>query len=175
MTPATEVPPPSQSDAVEIPRAIITPNGELGLRAELNRLRSQLSGEFVERLRQARDFGETGSNDDYLQIKEEEALVRFRIARLEGLLERARVIDANPGLEDAAAIGGTVEVEDLDSGTLHEYRLVGSFERAGSDSVSPTSPIGRAVLGRTAGEEVEVVLPSGRTRRLRVLAVRPSA
>src|SRR5215218_678052 len=76
--------------------AVLTREGARALRATLQRLSNQLSVEFAARLSQARTFGEIAGNDDYLQTLEEEAVLRSRIARLEGLLDSATVVSDSP-------------------------------------------------------------------------------
>lgn len=156
------------------PRAIVTRAGENALRATLMRLRHQLDVEFAERLKQAHAFGETSGNDDYLQILEEEAVLAYRVSRLETLLDCATVVDHSVGTEGAVAIGTTVEVEDLASGMLSEHRLGGDYEPSSAD-VSVSSPVGQALIGRAAGDDVDVKLPNGRVRKLKIVAVRASA
>jgi transcription elongation factor GreA len=152
--------------------AVLTREGERALRATLQRLRHQLSVEFAARLSQARTFGEIAGNDDYLQTLEEEAVLRSRIARLEGLLDSATVVSDSPRA-GAAAIGTTVQVEDLASGAVQEHRLMGDYEELRADDVSASSPVGRALTMCFPGAEVEVDLPNGRSRSLRILAVEP--
>jgi transcription elongation factor GreA len=152
--------------------AILTNEGERELRATLERLRHQLDVEFAARLRQARTFGEVTGNDDYLQTIEEEAVLRSRIARLEGLLDSATVVSDSPRA-GVVAIGTTVRVEDLASGAVQEHRLMGDYEELHADDVSASSPVGRALTMRSPGDEVEVELPNGRSRSLRILAVEP--
>jgi transcription elongation factor GreA len=152
--------------------AVLTRAGERALRTTLRRLRHQLSG-FAARLSQARTFGEIAGNDDYLQTLEEEAVLRSRIARLEGLLDSATVVADSPRV-GAAAIGTTVQVENLASGAVQEHRLMGDYEELRADDVSASSPVGRALTMRSPGDEVEVELPNGRRRSLRILAVEPS-
>jgi transcription elongation factor GreA len=164
---------PIQEIPVASPEAIITRDGERALRSEVERLRAELDVEFAHRLREARDFGEGGSNDDYLQIKEEEAVLRSRIARLRSLLDTATVVEPSRGHGGVITIGSAVSVEDLESGRVDDYRVVGSFERGEGGSISAASPFGQALMGRRAGEVVEVRLPSGVARRLRVIAARP--
>jgi transcription elongation factor GreA len=132
-----------------------------------------LSVEFAARLSQARTFGEIAGNDDYLQTLEEEAVLRSRIARLEGLLESATVVADSPRT-GTVAIGTTVQVEDLASRVVQEHRLIGDYEELRPDAVSASSPVGRALTEHSAGDEVEVELPNGRRRSLRILAVEPS-
>jgi transcription elongation factor GreA len=73
------------------------------------------------------------------------------------------------------AIGTTVQAEDLTSGAVQKHRLVGDYEELDADSVSASSPVGRSLNGRSPGDEVEVELPNGRSRTLKILAVEPSA
>ena len=156
------------------PPAVLTRQGEHALRATLRGLRRQLNVEFAARLRQARTFGEIAGNDDYLQTIEEEAVLRSRIARLEGLLDSGFVVSGSPR-NGAVAIGTTVRVEDLASGAVREHRLVGDYEEVGAGAVSASSPVGRALSTRSPGDEVDVELPNGKSRSLRILAVEPSA
>jgi transcription elongation factor GreA len=141
----------------------------------LGNLHEQLNVEFAARLRHARSFGEIAGNDDYLQTIEEEAVLRSRIARLEGLLDSATVVSESPQTSGAVAIGTTVQAEDLTSGAVQRHRLVGDYEELDADAVSASSPVGRALTRGAAGDKVEVELPNGRRRTLRILAVEPSA
>ncbi len=142
--------------------------------AQLSRLRHQLEVEFPERLRNARAFGDIGENDDYLQIKEEEAVLASRIERLQLLVDSATVVDAG-GPADVVTIGNIVEVEDVASGDVREHRLTGGYERLDPNDVSASSPIGRALTGRVIGEEATVELPNGRERTLRITDVRAAS
>jgi transcription elongation factor GreA len=154
------------------PRAMVTREGEQALRATVQRLRHQLDVEFAARLHEARGFGEIGGNDDYLQIIEEQAVLAARISRLQRLLDSARVVEQQPAGSGAATVGTIVEVTDLASGAIHEHRLIGDYESREPNAVSASSPVGQALIGQSPGDEVEVTLPHGRARRLRVLSVR---
>ena len=158
---------PSTLDA---PRAIVTVDGERALHEELDRLRLELEVEYPQRLRQAREFGE-GGNDDYLQIKEEEAVLRSRIARLQGLIDAATVSEQRLD-KGVVGIGTLVEVEDARTGRRAVHRLIGTFAPQEPGDVSASSPVGQALFGRSVGDSVEVELPGGRRRKLRVVAVR---
>jgi transcription elongation factor GreA len=150
---------------------ILTRGRERALRAELASLRRQVDVDFTSRLSAARSFGEAGSNDEYLQIKEEEAVVAARIARLEDLLGSAEVVNEVCSGEGSAGLGSRITVEHLDSGVIAELRLIGDYEPRDAGGVSANSPFGRALLGRGAGEEVEVELPNGSRKQLRVVSV----
>lgn len=154
------------------PRTIITRGGQQALRATVQRLRHQLDVEFANRLHEARGFGEIAGNDDYLQTVEEQAVLAARISRLQRLLDSAAVVEQQESNSEAAAIGATVKVEDLASGAIHEHRLIGDYEPREADAVSASSPVGQALIGQSQGDEVEVNLPGGRARTLRVLNVR---
>jgi transcription elongation factor GreA len=155
--------------------ATITREGARALQARIQRLRHQLDVEFADRLNEARGFGEIGGNDDYLQALEEQAVLTSRLARLQRLLDSARVVEQEPARSEAASVGTVVEVEDLSSRAIRRHRLVGDFESGDADAASASSPIGRALIGHLPGDEVEVELPRGRTQKLRVLTVRAAA
>jgi transcription elongation factor GreA len=154
------------------PLATITREGARALRARAQRLRHQLEVEFADRLNQARGFGEVGGNDDYLQALEEHAVLASRLSRLQRLLDSATVVDQWSAGREAAAVGAAVEIEDLSTGITREHRLVGDYESRVANAVSASSPIGRALIGQSPGDEVEVRLPRGRIQHLRVLTVR---
>jgi transcription elongation factor GreA len=124
------------------------------------------------RLKEARTFGEPAGNDDYLQIQEEEVVLASRVRRLEALLATAHLVD-NGSRDGIAAVGTVVEVEDLGTGERGEHRLIGGHEAAPAhNAASAASPIGQALIGKAPGAVVEVALPRGQTRTLKVLAVR---
>jgi transcription elongation factor GreA len=154
------------------PRAIITRDGERALRAELERVRRELGAGMAGRLREARAFGAPADNDDYLQIQEEEIILAARAARLDDLLERARVVD-DGSFDGRAAVGTVVEVKDTESGELKEHELVGGHEARRMNAASAASPIGEALIGREAGAIVEVRLPRGKSYSLEILRVLP--
>jgi transcription elongation factor GreA len=156
------------------PGPIITRSRERALRAELERLRNELNVEFAARLREARAFGEVSNNDDYLQIKEEKEVLASRIASLETALSSATVVSENDCHSTDVAIGAAVMVKDLSSGAVDEYLLIGDFDPPSASAASAGSPVGRALMGRTVGDEVAVELPGGRTRRLKIVSSRHS-
>ncbi len=158
------------------PSMLITREGEIALRAELERLREEAEVQFPLRFKEARESGDSGSNDEYLQIAEEEAVLATRISNLEALLETAEVVDEpGDGPIDTVALGTIVELKFADSEKVTERRLLGAFERIGSDGISVASPMGQALLGRREGETVTVELPNGRTRTLEIVSVKTIA
>jgi transcription elongation factor GreA len=160
-------------------RILITPDTERHLRADLERLRHELEVVFAARIRDARSTGDGSSGDDHLQIREEEAVVRSEVSRIEALLASAVVVEQQDGADGSAVIGSLVEVRDVESGTTYRHLITGDFDRGGVAEeeirpVSASSPVGQALLGLDAGSETEVELPNGRKRRLEVVAVTPA-
>lgn len=154
-------------------RPIITTDHEQSLRTELDRLRRRLEVEFAERLREARLFGSPDVNDDYLQIKEEEAVLAAGIAHISTLLDTALVVDGAEVGEGVVTVGSVVEVRDQDSGRHQKLRLIGGHEPMSPGVASAGSPVGQALMGRRPGHSVEIALPNGRRRRLEIAAVEP--
>lgn len=154
-----------------VPKTVLTPEGMQALQEELDRLRARYEVEFVERLREARALGGNQENDEYLQIKEEEAVCAARIRRLELLIGSARVLEPARGTR-VAAVGSMVELRDPATGETRWHRLKGGFEPLGSDGISVNSPVGQALLGRKVGEPVTVRLPQDREVSVEIAAIR---
>jgi transcription elongation factor GreA len=160
--------------AVASGRPIITTEHERALRDELDRLRERLEVEFTERLREARLFGAPEANDDYLQIKEEEAVLAAGMAQISMLLESAVVVDAAEVDDDVITLGSVVEVHDRTRRRRHRLRVIGGHEPLAGAVASAGSPVGQALMGRRPGDVVDVALPNGRRRKLEILAVEAS-
>jgi transcription elongation factor GreA len=141
------------------------------LERELATLRLEKQHDIPRRLRLARDFGDMANNEEHQAIREDEAVLAARIARLEDILMRATVVEGADA-DDSASIGSRVSVVDLISGESLEYVIDGAHGLCGPGIVSVLSPVGRALLGRRRGERVTVELPSGRRRELELRAVR---
>lgn len=139
------------------------------LERELASLRTE-QREIPERLRVAREFGDTANNDEHLQIREEEAVLAARIARLESILLRATEVD-DAGEPDSVTIGSVVTAVDVETGKTLEYAVGSAHGVLSRGTVSALSPIGRALLGRRVGDRVSVHLPRGRRRELKLRAV----
>jgi transcription elongation factor GreA len=158
--------------ALDTTTGVITAEGERALRDRLAELEREHREEFVARLREARAFGDPGVNDELLQIREEEAVLASRIARLRDLLATVRVIPDDQAFDGRVGIGTRVEVEDVEAGVNDEFVITDGQGQPLQDAVSAGSPVGRALLGNGPGAEVTVDLPAGRARRMRILAVR---
>ena len=156
-------------------------NQEIGLtRAGYERLRDELATlttisrvEIADRLRVARDHGgEFADNLELIDALEDKEILERRIATLEALLPSALVVD-DPPRDGTIGIGTRVRLRDIESRRTAEYDVVGSLEPDPVERrLSADSPVGRALLGRRAGDDIQVEAPGGQMR-FRILAVRP--
>jgi len=143
------------------------------LKAELIRLKAVDRPAIIQSIKDAREKGDLSENAEYDAARERQGFIEGRIQELEGKLSALQVID--PATVDAGGrivFGATVELEDLESGSRVKYQIVGDDEadiKAGLISVS--SPIARALIGKSEGDVAEVVAPAGR-REYEVLDVR---
>jgi transcription elongation factor GreA len=147
----------------------LTPEAYRRLECELDRVRAE-SRDHADRLRSAREFGEPGANDELMAIREDEAIIEARLARLEQIHERAEQVEIAV-LGDVVAIGSTVTVLDHSSGRTESYRIDGAHGALDPNLISALSPMGTALIGSARGALVRVELPRGRARTLTVLDV----
>ena len=128
------------------------------LRTELAELEGPRRSEVVAAIKKAREFGDLSENFEYHAAKNEQGMLEARIRRLRARLDHAEIVDAAAG--DEVGIGSVVEVEDERGETLTvEVSAVG-----GAGTVSPTSPLGAALLGHKLGDIVDVEAPRGAWR-----------
>ena len=128
------------------------------VRNELADLEGPRRAEVVAAIKKAREFGDLSENFEYHAAKNEQGMLEARIRTLRARLDHAQIVDDASG--DEVGIGSVVEVEDEHGETLRvEVSAVG-----GSGTVSPTSPLGSALLGHKLGESVEVEAPRGAWR-----------
>lgn len=151
----------------------ITKRGAELLKEELQRLKSKDRPAVINAIAEARAQGDLSENAEYDAAKERQSFIEGRIAELEGKLSAAQIID--PTVLDAdgrVVFASTVDLEDLESGQKVTYQIVGEDEADLKEKkVSVTSPIARALIGKYAGDVVEVNAPSG-LREYEVLEVR---
>jgi transcription elongation factor GreA len=134
------------------------------LESELAELEGPRRAEAVQAIASARSFGDLSENFEYHAAKNEQGMLERRISMLRDRLDRAVIVDeAAIASSDTVVVGTRVEIEDDDGERMEvEISSVGG--------VSPDSPVGRALLGRKVGDEVDVDAPSGRWRA-RILSV----
>jgi transcription elongation factor GreA len=143
------------------------------LRSELRRLKSEERPRVIKAIAEARSHGDLSENAEYHAAREQQGFIEGRISEIESRLAAAEVIDiASLPATGKVVFGATVELEDQDEGGAVTYQIVGEDEadiRGGRISV--TSPIARALIGKTSGEVVEVAAP-GKTRSYEIVSVR---
>ena len=155
-------------------QAAVTREGYERLRDELTALTTISRARISDRLREARAHGgEFADNLDLIDALEDQELLERRIATVEAALAAARVVD-HPPRDGTVGVGTRVRLRDIDSGRTTEYLIVGSVEADPVErKLSSESPVGRAMLGRRAGDTLDVQAPRG-TRRFRILALHPN-
>jgi transcription elongation factor GreA len=151
---------------------ILTPEGLQKLKVELEDLQTVRRREVAERIKEAREFGDISENSEYDDAKNEQAMLEQRIAALEEKVRSAQVIDASELSTDVVRVGVTVNVKDEGTGSSDKYTIVGSAEASPADKkLSNESPVGKALMGRKRGDLVEVSLPSGKKRKLKITKI----
>jgi transcription elongation factor GreA len=141
----------------------VTVKGAELLRAELHKLKTVQRPAVVIALTEARAHGDLSENAEYDAAKQQQGFIEGRIAELESKLANAQII--NPVLLDSegrCVFGATVDLEDIASGELVTYQIVGDDEadiKQGKISIS--SPISRSLIGKYAGDVAEVQAPGG--------------
>jgi len=139
------------------------------LAAELAELEGPKRTAIVQAIKTAREHGDLSENFEYHAAKHEQGLLEARIRRLRDRLDHAVLVEDSELVPDQVGIGSTVELEDEEGRRIEgEISIVG-----GSTAISPDSPLGRALIGRRAGDAVEVEAPRG-TWTARILSVRQS-
>jgi transcription elongation factor GreA len=142
---------------------LVTAKGYERLCSELESLRSEGRRAMSERLQEARADGHLEDNPALFDVLEEQAQLERRIATLEARLAAARI--AEPNGDGTAGIGSSVRLRDLTTRELVEYEIVGAIEgNAGQGRVSIEAPVGRALVGASAGDIVTVACPRGSLR-----------
>ncbi|HLT92364.1 MAG TPA: transcription elongation factor GreA [Woeseiaceae bacterium] len=150
----------------------MTVRGAELLREELRKLKSEERPRIIKAIAEARAHGDLRENAEYQAAKDQQGFIEGRIKEIEAKLSNIQVIDVTTvDARGKVVFGATVELLD-ESGSEIEYRIVGEDEadiKAGL--ISFTSPIARALIGKTEGDEVEVAAPGG-AKRYEVIAVR---
>lgn len=154
-------------------RSPVTFRGAERLRVELKKLKSEDRPSVIKAIAEARSHGDLSENAEYHAAREQQSFIEGRIAEIEHRLADAEVIDvARLAGSSRVVFGATVDLEDQDDGGKLVYQIVGEDEadiRRGLISI--TSPIARALVGKSSGDVIEVVAPGG-TRTYEIIAVK---
>ena len=140
----------------------MTAAGYTVLETELKHRQQVERPRIIQQITEARSHGDLSENAEYHAAKETQSLNEGRIAELEDKLARAEVIDVSKLSGDTIKFGATVTLIDEDTDKKQVWQLVGEPEAdAKKGRISITSPLARALIGKTKGTSVEVVTPSG--------------
>ncbi len=141
----------------------LTARGAERLQAELHRLKTIERPEVINAISEARAQGDLSENAEYDAARERQAFVEGRIKELEGTLSNAQIIDPSAlDVDGRAVFGATVEIEDLESGERVTYQIVGDVEAdIRANLISVSSPVARALIGKSEGDVVSVRAPAG--------------
>lgn len=143
-------------------RVPITKQGYDRLRAELQRFQKEERPAVITAIEEARGHGDISENAEYEAAKEKQAMIEGRINDLVQKIGCCEIIEGGNGHQDRIVFGSTVVIEDLDSEEQITYRMVGPFEAdIQSGTLSVTSPLGKALIGRQEGDEIKVQTPKG--------------
>ena len=142
----------------------ITEDGLLKLKAELEYLKTEGRTDIAEKIKVARGYGDLSENSEYDEAKNEQAKIEARIVEIEAILKNIEVIEEvkGRGKPKTVSLGVLVKALDIEFDEECEYRVVGSTEANPLEGkISDESPLGKALLGKTVGDEVIVDAPAG--------------
>lgn len=152
-------------------RVPMTTEGFKTLEDELQRLKSQERPRIIQAIAEARAHGDLSENAEYHSAKEAQGMNEARVADLEDKLSRADVIETGKLSGPTIKFGATVTLVDEDTQDKVKYKIVGDLEASVKDGkISISSPIARALIGKSKGETAEVTTPKG-SRSYEVLKV----
>src|SRR5688572_30705416 len=142
-------------------RVPMTPQGHAALKEELARLKAERPKISAE-IGTAREHGDLSENAEYHAAREKQGLNEARMRDIEDKLSRAEVIDPSKLGGDKVKFGARVELEEVQSGSMVTYRIVGPDEtEVSAGKISVTSPVAKALINREVGDEVSVRTPGG--------------
>lgn len=149
----------------------MTSKGYQLLTEELKRLKSVERPKNVREIEEARGHGDLSENAEFHAAKERQSLLDFQIREIEDKLARAQVIEVSKLSSDKVVFGATVSLADGDTGEKVIYQIVGDHEAEPKNGkISLSSPIARALIGKSEGDEVQVRTPTG-VRKFDILSV----
>ncbi len=140
----------------------MTAEGQARLEAEKNRLHSEERPAVIRAIAAAREHGDLSENAEYHAARERQSFIEGRLMELKDILGRAEVIDSSKLSGDVVRFSATVLLVDEDTEEETVYQIVGSHESDIAEGrLSVTSPLARALIGKSLGDSVEVVTPGG--------------
>lgn len=151
----------------------MTVRGAEQLRDELKRLKSEERPQVIQAIAEAREHGDLKENAEYHAAKEQQGFIEGRIKEIEGKLSHIQIIDVTTiDARGKVVFGATVQLMDLQADQETTYKIVGEDEAdIGAGLISFTSPIARALIGKSEGDEVAFSAPGG-DKEYEILEVR---
>ena len=158
---------------MSVKRTPMTLRGAEALRAELKKLKSEDRPNVIKAIAEARSHGDLSENAEYHAAREQQSFIEGRINDIENRLSNSEVIDVTRLAANGKVVfGSTVELQDEESGAKVSYQLVGDDEaNIKKGLISVSSPIARALIGRTEGDVADVTAPGG-VRSYEIISVR---
>jgi len=149
----------------------ITKDGYQKVLEEVKHLKKIERPEIIEKIAEARSHGDLKENAEYHAARERQSFIEGRIGYLDGVIADADIIDLSKLGGDKIVFGATVTLLDLDSDEEIQYKLVGEIESDPRNGlISVATPIARSLIGKSVGDDVKVVIPSG-TREYEIIEV----
>ena len=140
----------------------ITPEGYEKLRDELHHLRSVERPRVIQMIATAREHGDLKENAEYHAARDKQSFIEGRVKDIENKLARAEIIDPSKLAGDRVAFGAYVKMQNTETEEEAKYRILGADEAdLAQGTISVTSPLARALLGKEVGDEVKVRMPGG--------------
>lgn len=141
----------------------LTQEGYDELIVELKEIKDKKLPVAIERVATARSFGDLSENSEYHAAREDLSFLEGRISELEALLSKAKVIKQKKGKQSTVSVGSTVTVHI--GKAKHMYQIVGEWEANPKEKkISESSPLGKALIGKAVGEEIEIEAPAGKIK-----------
>ena len=154
-------------------RVPITRNGYKKLMSELKRLQKEDRPSVIKAIEEARGHGDISENAEFESAKQKQGIIEGKIQELTEKVGNSQIVDLPKNVDGKVVFGCVVSVEDLETGEVNSYRLVGPYEAdVLAGTISVTSPIGKALIGREEGDEVKVQTPKG-IRNIEILEIHP--
>jgi transcription elongation factor GreA len=154
-----------------VPRIPITKEGYERLKIELQRLQREERPLVIKAIEEARAHGDISENAEFEAAKDKQGIIEGRIQDLTQKLANSQIVSLPEEVDGKVIFGCKVIVEDLETGEVTSYRLVGPYEAdVQAGTISLTSPLGKALIGKEEGEEVKVQTPKG-IRNIEILEV----
>jgi len=143
-------------------RIPMTASGYKALEEEINQLKNVERHSVIAMIAEARAHGDLSENAEYHAAKERQSFIEGRVIELEDQIGRADVIDVSKLSGATVKFGATVTLIDVDTNDQRKYQIVGDFEAQPKNGrISISSPIARAIIGKSVGDTVEVAAPGG--------------